>query len=354
MAIYLTTGKPGSFKSASTIEKALKIQTEGRVVYFCNFRGLKADEYQLNTIEHFKDWVLVPDGAVLFVDEVQEFTRDVPTNAKTEDLPDWFTQLEKHRHRGIDIYVNTQHPMFIHTHLRRLLEKHWHLQRTQGLPFANLRMWQQVCNEPEDIRNTSIKMGCTTSIYKPNKDVFKYYESTVLDTHRFVIPPKLIKYGLLILLGLFVSVYLFSGFIYKFLPSDNKQQSHSEQQSNQSLAQGVKVLSDEEVKQLSYVQSLEKELNELREEQYKNQLIEYNPNDPFKPMEYTYRADIQPVLSGCAMFANKCSCYTQQATKLDVSDADCKRYMSGDKPFNPFLQVSTSEQNHILSENFTH
>src|SRR5690606_30913979 len=40
--------------------------------------------------------------------------------------------------------------------------------------------------------NASIKKGCTTTIYRPNKKVFDYYESTVVDTHKFKIPRKLI------------------------------------------------------------------------------------------------------------------------------------------------------------------
>ncbi|MBA0157194.1 Zonular occludens toxin, partial [Acinetobacter indicus] len=89
-------------------------------------------------------------------------------------------------------FVVTQHPMFIHTHIRRLLEKHIHMQRVQGMPWSNKREWQQVCSDPENIDNATIKKGCTTTIYRPNKKVFDYYESTVVDTHKFKVPRKLI------------------------------------------------------------------------------------------------------------------------------------------------------------------
>lgn len=356
MAIYLTTGKPGSFKTASTIEKALKIINDGRVVYFCNFRGLKAQEYGLNEIEHFDQWEKIPDGAVLFVDEVQEFTRDVKTNAKTEELPEWMTKLEKHRHRGIDIYINTQHPMFIHTHIRRLLEKHWHLQRVQGLPFANLRMWQQVCNDPEDIRNATIKMGCTTQIYRPKKDVFKYYESTVLDTHKFQIPKKLITYSVLILAGLSLSIYLGKDFVGKYIGFGDKETATAQtsnsvaaQQKTENTKLGLQAPltgADAEIQSLKDAnQQLYIELQQLKNEMYATQIVEYDHTDPWAEMKYTYQATTQPIFSGCVQFQKSCTCYTQQATPIKATIAQCKQYMSGDRPFNPFLTFNQGTQN---------
>ena len=66
--------------------------------------GLKPEiPFPYQVLDHFKDWVDTPETSVIFIDEVQEFTRDVPTNCKTEDLPSWMTLLEKHRHEGKDI-----------------------------------------------------------------------------------------------------------------------------------------------------------------------------------------------------------------------------------------------------------
>lgn len=226
MAMTLVTGKPGSYKTAFVMDIALKAD-KTRPIYFCNFKdlqigNLQTEGYNAHTMNDFSDWVDCPDGSLIFIDEIQEFTRDVSTKAKTEELPKHFTLLEKHRHRGIDIYIVTQHPMFIHTHLRRLLESHIHMQRAIGLPYANKREWHNVCNEPEDSRNASIQNGCTVEVYRPNKDVFKYYQSTVLDTHKFKVPRKLITYGALISIGVAVVLFLGKPFYDKFVKQDEK------------------------------------------------------------------------------------------------------------------------------------
>lgn len=347
MAVYLITGKPGSFKSAFAMQKALDYVDEGRLVYFCNFRGLKAEQYNLNVLEHPNQWVEqeYQQGAVFFIDEIQEFTREVPTNAKTEDLPKWFTLLEKHRHLGYDFYVITQHPMFIHTHIRRLLEKHYHMQRTQGLPFANCREWQQVCNEPENLQNASIKAGCTVTIYKPNKKVFDYYESTKLDTHKMKVPTKLITYIVLIVLGVSLFAYLSSGFITKYFfnsKAETVQAVNVPATHNAPTAQGT--LDEEKVKLVQAMLELQEEINELKAQQQESQIIDYDPNQPYKTIKYQYQAEHQPYLSGCVDFNGRCDCFTQQGSKLTVSYADCKKIIANGLPFNPFLNSNSESQ----------
>lgn len=373
MAIYLTTGKPGSFKSASLMESALKEIESGRLVYFCNFRNLKAEEYSLNIMDHFQDWVDVPDGALIIVDEVQEFTRDVPTNCKTEDLPKWMTLLEKHRHRGIDIHVVTQHPMFIHTHIRRLLEKHTHMQRVQGLPWSNKREWQQVCNEPENPLNCTIKSGCTTTVYKPNKKVFNYYESTVVDTHKFKIPTKLIKS--MAIIGSLVTFAVWIGYpvAQKYLNLNDQPKTQSATQNPNAplsptlnndastLAGQYEIqakinncvemmgLTFDQCKDLYDVEAREKRNAELQSK-LKNDMdsivVQYSANNPYQSFDVSYEVTAKPVFSGCVKFDGRYFGYSQQGTKLEVSKSDCQKLIDqGDRPFNYFSQQQQTVQN---------
>lgn len=357
MAIYLTTGKPGSFKTASTIEHAQKTLADGRLVYFCNFRGLKAEENGFNVLEHFNEWESIPDGSVLYVDEVQEFTRDVKTAAKTEELPEWFTKLEKHRHRGIDIYLNTQHPMFIHTHIRRLVEKHMHLQRTEGLPFAMKRAWGQVCDQPEDIKNASIKMGCTTEMYRPNKSVFKLYESTVLDTHKFKFPTKLFKSAAILfgLIGFAVLIGYPVAKKYLNFGGDKEitqQQAAAQQPSSSDIEDRKKAesmgLTLEQYRDLMNPEKRNAELAQANPVDMDTIMVKYNPNKPYEPLpiELTYEVTAKPVFSGCFKKNGKYVAYSQQGTILPyVTQDDCKKLVEdGDRPFNYFAQQQLQQQ----------
>lgn len=354
MAIYLITGKPGSFKTAYFMSQAIELLESGRLVYFCNVRGLEQEKYDLNTIEHINEWQDLPHGTAVFVDEIQEFTRDVPTNCKTEDLPDWVKALEKHRHLGYDFYFTTQHPMFVHTHFRRLIEKHIHMNRVEGMPFSNMRQWSEICNEPENRLNASIKMGCTTSVYRPNKKAFEYYESTVQDTHKFRINPKLIKYLILIFIGIAISLYFALPFIKKYINISQNTSDNVEVVEN-------KILDENQTSSLIMEQCIKPEnmhnqecIDFFNHSQSSSPIqtladdytISYDIRNPYyseEQIDYQYTINEVPVLAGCSIFDNKCSCYTQQMTVIPMLESDCKRYMNGDKPFNPFLVKKESK-----------
>lgn len=371
MAIQLITGKPGSYKSAYLMSMALDEIQKGRLVYFCNFRGLQAEKYQLNVLDHFNEWASVPDGALVIIDEVQEFTRDVPTNAKTEELPQWMTLLEKHRHRGIDIFVVTQHPMFIHTHIRRLLEKHIHMQRVQGMPWSNKREWQQVCSDPENIDNASIKKGCTTTIYRPNKKVFDYYESTVVDTHKFKIPRKLLT-SLSLVGGALAFVFWIGAPVFsKYInPTGDKEvvqqiaENPNAPNPDFSAENQLKVNISKCIDQLNLTEqqcaemynpdllaARHADLEESTRNHIDQVVIDYSPSDPFKPVQVQYEVTAKPVFSGCTKFNGKYYAYTQQGTKLDVDPSVCQRVIDdADRPFNYFKNDQQLQANNLQQQ----
>ena len=82
---------------------------------------------------------------------------------------------------------------------------------------------------------------------------------------------------------------------------------------------------------------------------------EYDVRRPYD-FEYdlTYELQQRPRLAGCIASKNSCSCYTQQATKIDMSVNDCKRYISGDRPFDYFTKEQEQQrQQPQLQQNYT-
>lgn len=324
MALNLITGKPGSYKSAYVMDIVLK-SDKSRPIFLCNFKDLKigklqGEGYNASLLDSFEEWVNCPDGSLIFIDEIQEFTRHVQTKAKTEELPSHFTSLEKHRHRGIDIYIVTQHPMFIHTHLRRLLEKHIHMQRAIGLPYSNKREWHNVCNEPEDSRNATIQNGCTVEIYRPNKKVFEYYTSTVKDTHKFKIPKKLLTYGILLTAGFSLTAYFGYGFVSKYVFSDSPSVTSSPSSLDGPITSASSTSSNSSDSKF-YAASRES--------------IKVNPNegmvfDPANPSEYKPIDSRLPVdfprVKGVVIWQGKCHAFSQQGTPMEISQDVCFEY----------------------------
>ncbi|HFE8668434.1 zonular occludens toxin domain-containing protein [Acinetobacter baumannii] len=352
MAIKLITAQPGSYKTAMMMEIASKMASENRPIYLCNIRGLKPEiPFPYQVLDHFKDWIDTPETSVIFIDEVQEFTRDVPTNCKTEDLPRWLTLLEKHRHEGKDIFIVTQHPMFIHTHVRRLTSEHIHLVRNGNVPFAAKRTWGFVESDPDDFQKANVKNGCTTSIYRPNKEVFNWYESTVLDTHKFKFPTKLIKTVSLLAALVGFSVYMGYPVFNKYFGSKEQEVSATDispqpNNSNMTLAEKAKLdaamagLTPEQYADLMHPEKRNAKLQAVNDVRMETIAVKYNPNRPYDmdTSQIQYEVTAKPVFSGCMKKNGKYVAYTQQGTILhDVSQSDCRKLMEdGDRPFNYF------------------
>ncbi|MDC4858321.1 zonular occludens toxin domain-containing protein [Acinetobacter baumannii] len=358
MAIKLITAQPGSYKTAMMMELASKMASENRPIYLCNIRGLKPEiPFPYQVLDHFKDWIDTPETSVIFIDEVQEFTRDVPTNCKTEDLPKWLTLLEKHRHEGKDIFIVTQHPMFIHTHVRRLTSEHVHLVRNGNVPFAAKRTWGFVESDPDDFQKATVKNGCTTSIYRPNKEVFNWYESTVLDTHKFKLPTKLIKLVSLLAVLVGFSVYMGYPVFNKYFGSKEQEVSATspqQQPSNMTLAQQAERdaylagLTPEQYADLKNPEKRNAELQARNDVRMETIRVKYNPNQPYvmDTSNIEYEVTAKPVFSGCMKMKGKYVAYTQQGTILhDVSQSDCMKLINeGDRPFNYFVQEQKTQQ----------
>ena len=68
--------------------------------------------------------------------------------------------------------------------------------------------------------------------------------------------------------------------------------------------------------------------------------VAYNPSQPFDDQiqkSVSYEVTAKPIFSGCMKTGSKYQAYTQQGTKLEVSQADCQRLIeNNDRPFNYF------------------
>ncbi|NAR19659.1 zonular occludens toxin, partial [Acinetobacter haemolyticus] len=82
-----------------------------------------------------------------------------------------------------------------------------------------------------------------------------------------------------------------------------------------------------------------------------NQQYQYDVSRPydFNP-PVMYEIQQRPRLAGCIASKSTCSCYTQQATKIDMSQSDCRRYVSGDRPFDYFAKEQELQYSHVQAQ----
>jgi len=182
--IYQYTGQPGHGKTLHAIDHAMEFRDKGRLVYVCNVRGFKHADTRMLPLdpEGFKDWESLPDGSVVLVDECYE-SGMLPRRGPGKPVPRHVEQLAKHRHRGFDFIFVCQSPTkqmddFVHD----LIERHTHVRRIFGLPFARLRIFDRYERNPEKAHPLIIKR-----VGLPKRPMGSY-ESTVLETTEKKIP----------------------------------------------------------------------------------------------------------------------------------------------------------------------
>ncbi|HCW0220730.1 TPA: hypothetical protein OW357_005954, partial [Pseudomonas aeruginosa] len=176
--LKLVTGQPGAGKTSNELwpflhDKAYK----GRPKFCTPIKGFDAAKHGVTEIEDLKGWRELPEGAVVFVDEVQDYL-----GARAgKEVPDWIREFARHRHYGMDFIFTTQSPMFLDPFVRKLCQQHVHYHRPWNMRRSSKRTWESVQGDPES--NNAKKLS-QAAVVTANPKVFDLYTSTVLDTHK--------------------------------------------------------------------------------------------------------------------------------------------------------------------------
>ncbi len=306
---YLRTGTPGSGKTLSLIDELR--HTKDRPIYYYGIPEL-SPELGWHLIDHPKDFHnQIPDGAIFVLDECQQH---FPVRPPKDPVPPAMAFIETHRHRGIDIYFITQHPSLLDHHARRLVGHHTHLQRNFGMPFAV----KYTNNKLFDATQYHELIACQKSQYRFPKEVFKLYKSAEVHTHKVKLPKKLLLVPLLLA--------LFIGGIYTVYNILNKNKAPQ-----LSPVPGYQI--DHAGTTQSGVETEKKAIDWATAFTPKIQGLPYTA-----PIYKALAVPVTlPVVAGCLATPKKCQCYTQQATKVDMSDELCRMNVKNHQ-FNPFRE----------------
>lgn len=171
--IILVTGTPGSGKSLYSVAELLNKQFKGRPLFINGIPDLLLEHSPMtdDDVEHWFDG-RVPVNSVIVIDEVQRIWRPRSASVKA---PQSITELEVHRHKGVDFIIITQHPQQIDAHVRRLVGRHLHVRRTWGLSSAVVYEWDS-CSNLSNIKTAQSK------VWRYPKSAYKLYKSSELHT----------------------------------------------------------------------------------------------------------------------------------------------------------------------------
>jgi len=179
--ITLITGVPGAGKTLRAVYLIMQALEKGRLV-FTDIDGFNHPDVQTAP----NDWRDTPEGSLVVYDESQKTYPSTGKAGRVED--ERITSLETHRHTGHDLIFITQAPTLIHHHIRKLVGLHIHVHRAAGLKRATLFTWDFTCEAPNDRREQ--ERADTENWFYP-KDLFKYYKSATIHTHKFNVPKKI-------------------------------------------------------------------------------------------------------------------------------------------------------------------
>lgn len=307
--IHLTTGANGAGKTLFTLKEVRERSLKEQRPVFHNGRFKLTADFGWKQID-FKDWQSCPDGAIFLIDECHN---DMPVRKSGADVPDHIRMLAEHRARGFDFYLITQHPANIDTFVRRIVGSpgwHRHLKNFKGSPLVSKLEWSAVnlnCEKPSSGDSGTVEM-----VTRPT-EVYKWYESATLHTAQRKLPKQL-----WIFLGCMVLVPFFVYGAFKTVGRTSLDKvDHDAKNAATVQAGAVAPGTGPAAGGAAAV---------LTPQQY---VAAFTPRIPDLPHTApVYDGVTQPTQApypaACVASASRCHCYSQQATRLQVSDGLCR------------------------------
>jgi len=322
-SISLLTGLPGSGKSLRMTQRIVELVEKGEHVYTCNINGISVPG--VTPWEDPTKWQELPAGAVLFVDEAQQFFRA----RRAGEPPAYISAMETIRHSGVRLVLATQQPNYLDTHLRGLVGFHEHLLRQSGKNETFIFRNHQVMDE--------VRLGLkrVKSLYDHNKwklpeKYFKYYKSAELHTVKYRMPALLKKVlivgpiALLLFLGTF-GLLAWKGVSEKAKADELAKTAPSARSGQPSTAAGNARTSSQAAARTA--------------EEYVDALTPRVLDVPWTAPGFSGREFRSDPHIYCMATESSCRCVTEQSTRIPtgtIRDDVCRDIARWGEPYNPF------------------
>lgn len=315
------------------------------------------------------DWRDLPDGSIIFFDEAHEHpafsAQDLLGTARTDaekkrkaEILDIGDSLTLHGHFGFDIYLITQNPKLLREQVRAACSVHYVMRRLWGLDVAMIYEFAEVQTY---FANATRKQALSVKRFRYPKNLYKYYVSSNVHNIQKRVP-------LLYMAFFAIPIAIFSmgyskasetGFFGLF-PKDEVVQEKPIEQPEYVMLDAKQGQTPEQVlaeykenfnpdiecrkamnidlpECISWFDQLTKQQSSVLPDGQVFQAVVYDPN---KPYNFEYKPQIQPQdfprMSGVMTLANgRLMAIDQQGNYMsNVSQEDCRKWLSGYRPFN--------------------
>lgn len=258
-----------------------------------------------------------PEGALVIIDEAQKVFRPRAVSSK---VPDHVSAFEKHRHRGLDFWLITQHPGLLDSAIRKLQPKHVHLRSHWA--GRELLEWGEGAHDPDSRADRAVAVRRT---YKLPKQVFGQYKSASLHTKQ----KRRIPFALYVFIAVFlVAAALGWRMLNRVSTAISGESTYSGAVASKTDAPRAATAPAAAVASMLSVEAFVPRLNGRPE------------SAPLYDGIRQVRA--MPVVAGCVTRGQSCRCYTAQATDAGLDDGACRAWLLN-PPFNPWAEPTRAD-----------
>ncbi|WP_312074670.1 zonular occludens toxin domain-containing protein [Acinetobacter variabilis] len=388
MAIYMIVGQPRHGKSQFSVKMAydyhlknLEIQKRIDSGKFDPEKDIVREIYSdinghAEKCDFIKpapaDWRDVPNNSIIFMDEIHK-RPEYEDNGQMSQNP-MIKDLRTHGHQNKDIILITQDPQTLNKAIRMLIEKMHLVKRPIQKPnFATIYEFERWLRDPWQAAASerSVKYQDSYKFFYKKKWQDMYTSASAHTSINFKIQSKFIYAIIAIIVLMSAAYFLFtksggdklarnavSGMTGKKAEQETKPTENNNASSTTATSD---FNADIECRKGANVEKPEcvKWFNDLS----KNgtsvtstgtvQAVSYNPN---KPYDFEYQPQVQPTdfprMSGVIQLSSgRLMAIDQQGNYMQgVSEADCKKWLSGYRPFNYFAQNRQEQRERSVPE----
>lgn len=369
--LILVTGKKGSGKShfvTSQIKYIVDNYPDHKI--YADIDGLNIQGVEKSP----EDWQTAEKNSTIIYDEAQRLAWCDNSSTKINSDPR-VREMTMIRHENKNIVLITQDPTFIHSALRKLVDVHYHFSHPfkDGKPKCFVFSGAMSTIDDKGYYKAHAVEEFTYHLDSETSKLYKSVDDDAKHDQKKKYPKKVIRMiifiVLLVILGIPLGIYGIK-MVFNFIAgsedrsmeimhgNENKKEDKVTDNVQSTISNGisdsidVSAITDmsQRCRLPQYVQTKEclEWFDSVSNFSSVDKPIKYDINNPhdFDVSQYEYEIKDVPIISGCAVDTkNICTCYTQQMTKLKISNKDCRDYIAGDKPFNPFLERVERVQN---------
>lgn len=314
------------------------------------------------------DWRDLPDGSIIFFDEAHEHpafsAQDLLGTARTDaekkrkaEILDIGDSLTLHGHFGFDIYLITQNPKLLREQVRAACSVHYVMRRLWGLDVAMIYEFAEVQTY---FANATRKQALSVKRFRYPKNLYKYYVSSNVHNIQKRVPLLYMAFFAIpiAIFALSYSKASETGFFGLFPKNEVAQQTEQPEyevitvsdptkteeqlllQAKENFNPDIecrKAINLDMPECVTWFDQITKQQSSVLPDGQVFQAVVYNPD---KPYDFEYKPQIQPQdfprMSGVMTLANgRLMAIDQQGNYMsNVSQEDCRKWLSGYRPFN--------------------